>query len=240
MSHAPRLAPPVAMVVRWPQSASAAVVKQLEQCVIDGGLAATWAMETPVQAQGIRLPAKANSQTEIAMLTTASRTSDTLCEAVMAGIAEFESAGLSVETLQIAGKLPRDNFSRRLCQVGIRAVVGSGIAGGSSAVTALPFGIWQYSPHLTAPKKRRWFQLFSRRQAEIFETASTRLAVAAVDLGMVPSTSGRAWRAVEALLEQLCEAQDAGAARITTVAQVTAEFTDAASPRPQRSILRAA
>lgn len=239
MSHAERSLPPVAIVVRWPQSAAAAVAQQLHQCLIDGGLAATWAMESPQQAAMLTRRTTTTPATESAVLV-ASSGRDGLSEAISASIAVFQVAGMAVETVQISGKLPRDGFARRLCQAGIRSVVGSAIAGKSTVAGALPFGVWQFSPHLSAPSKRRWFQVFTRAKADVFVHPATPLAVAAIDLGAVDSTNCRAWREVEELLEQLCEAQDSGEARVTTIAQVAAELSEAAAPRPQRSILRAA
>ncbi|RIK79409.1 MAG: hypothetical protein DCC67_10575 [Planctomycetota bacterium] len=239
MLHAERPLPPVAIVVRWPRSAPAAVAEQMHQCLTDGGLAATWAMESPEQAALLECRGGRAPEMEAAILAV-SAGGDGLNEAIGASIDVFQAAGMAVETIQVSGKLPRDSFARRLCQAGIRAVVGSAITAKTTVAGALPFGVWQFSPHWAAPARRRWFQFFSRRNPALLENSSTSLAVAAIDLGAVDSIHGRAWRQVEELLEQLCEAQDTGIARIATVAQLAAELTAAATSRPQRSILRAA
>ncbi|MCC6492471.1 MAG: hypothetical protein IT424_05565 [Pirellulales bacterium] len=239
MTTASHSLPPVAIVVRWPQRAVPAVAQLLHQCLVDGGMAATWAMESPVQAGMLAPLGTGAASAEAALLSAAPGRRGDPCEAIAASLKTFYAAGLKVQTVNFAGKLARDNVGRRLHQAGVRAVVAGTTRAAQSAVGALPFGVWRFVPHLTAPITRRWWQLFKRPRRDLFGPHAA-IAVAMFDLGSIHSISGRPWREVEHLLAHICEAQDNGVARIATVAQIARELSAQAAPRPQRSILRAA
>jgi hypothetical protein len=160
-----------------------------------------------------------------------------MAETIGRDLAKFERAGQEVVAIQIDRSVGRGSIERRLCQSGVRAVIAASTSGKSSIVRPLPFGVWEFGPHVTAPASR-WLPILGHKASDLASIEST--AVANIDLKKLIATNSRGWHSVERLIDQAAESSALGAMRIMTVAEVAAELSELTATRPQRSILRAA
>lgn len=230
-----RSAPPVCLVIRWPQgvlpsSGPAALLRRL----VEARLPATWAVESAEHAK--LLAAAGGSLSETALLLSQQEAS-TAVDAIADGLHRFGVAGYEVTTLCADAELPRGQVERQLAQFGVRAIVSPSASG--AAARPLPFGLWQVAPQATLPARRRWF----RRSGGVpqgFFSGAAGPAVAAIDLGAIGSPDSRGWRELEQAIVEATAANDLGTVRVVTIADLTAELTRQTGAKPQRSILRAA
>jgi hypothetical protein len=238
MPNARPAAPPFAIVVRWPQSVPAATAERLRRHLFEAGLAATWAIEAPDQAEALAAASGCRGEVEAALLLTSPL--EGLAEAIERGIERFNTACQSVDAIHVGRTLPRGHFERRLCQAGIRGIISAPVSAMSSSVRPLPFGVWEFGPHLTAPTATSWpWQRLCRRSI-LAEAAAHSPAMAHIDLERAASTKSRGWREVERLVQQASDLCCTRALRAVTISQLAAELSAASAARPQRSILRMA
>lgn len=233
-----RTAPPVALIVLWPNIvAEGPAIQQLVRRLSERRVSATWAIEEPSQAAAVRSSNHRGQPIELALLI-----ADVLnpIESLDRGLTRFRAAGEEISAVHSSVELPRGSVERRLRQAGVRAIVGPPIRGESSTVTTLPFGLWRFEPHISAPAPRRWFGLFGRATGEVSNLVGASPAVAVIDLACAGATGSRNWRAIELLVDQAAEASARGKARIETIATIAAELSETIVARPQRSILRMA
>jgi hypothetical protein len=231
---------PISLVIRWPKSISASPLpQQLMRRLLKSRLAVTWAIEEPAQAAALASQSGSMNLLESA-LTVPDSSPATVAEAIEQGIRRFNAADNAIAAVQLGAGLPRGAFERRLRQAGVRALVVSASAGNATVVRPLPFGIWEFRPHLSAPKTRNWLSIVGASARRLADSMGSSLTVASIDLARVSSASSRSWREVEQLLDQAAEAAHNGHTRIVTIADMTAELSDLHAARPQRSILRIA
>jgi hypothetical protein len=233
-----RAVPPVALIVLWPNSvAEGPIVQQLVRRLSERRLSATWAVEEPTQVASLRSANHKGQPIDLALLIA---DASGLIEAIDRGLMRFRAAGEEITAVYVGAELPRGSAERRLRQAGVRAVVGRTIRGEASTVRALPFGLWEFGPHMSAPAPRRWLGLFGRATNDISNLDGTSPAVASIDLTRAASTDSRNWRTIEQLVDQAAEASTRGTARIETIARIAAELSETIAASPQRSILRMA
>lgn len=234
----PRTVPPVALIVLWPNSvAEGAMVQQLVRQLLERRISATWAVEEPTQVATLRSANHKGQPIELALLIA---DASNPIESVDRGLTRFRAAGEEITAVHVGVDLPRGSAERRLRQAGVCAIVGPLVRGDSSTVTALPFGLWRFGPHISAPAPRRWFGLFGRATCSLSNLAGAAPVVATIDLARAGSTGSGPWRAVEQLIDHAAEASARGTARIETIATIAAELSETIAARPQRSILRMA
>ena len=161
-------------------------------------------------------------------------------DAVYEGLDRFDAAGLAAAAVHVAASLPRAAVERRLRQSGVRAIIINNAAGKSTSIRPLPFGVWEFQPHVSAPKRRRWLSGLIRHSRELLDAEDASPSAASIDLARVGSLNSRSWRDVQHLLDQTAEACRAGLARAATIADLAAELADHSAARPQRSILKIA
>lgn len=230
-----RTAPPVCLVIRWPQGLQPANgPAPLLRRLAEARFPATWAVENAEHANALN--AVGVRVTETALLLSRV-TVATAVDAIADGLHRFSSSGHEVATVYADAELPRGQVERQLAQFGVRTIV-SGSAS-DAAPRPLPFGLWQVTPHATLPSQRRWL----RRMGGVpqgFFSAAAGPAIATVDLGMIGAPESRGWKEFERALGEATAAHDQGAIRAVTIAELTAELTRQSAVRPQRSILRAA
>lgn len=233
-----RTPPPVALIVLWPKSvAEGSGAEQLLGRLADRRLCSTWAVEEPSQAQSIRSTRLKMASIEVAMMVA---DGSSPVQSIERGLERFHAAGEAIAAVHVNAELPRGSVERRLCQAGVRAVVGPAIRGESSTVRALPFGLWAFGPHLIAPAARRWFGLFNRPTRNISQLTGSAPALACIDLARAGSMGARGWRAIEQFIEQAAEASARGSVRVVSITSIAAELSETTASRPQRSILRMA
>lgn len=233
-----RIAPPVALIVLWPKSVTAgSVAQQLVRRLSERRICSTWAVEEPSQAQMLRSLTVKAQPVELALMVT---DRSNAIASIEGGLDRFAAAGEAVVAVHAGVELPRGSVERRLCQAGVRAVIRRTIRGESSTVRAMPFGLWEFGPHMSAPTSRRWLGLFGRATSGISELVDDSPALACIDLARASSMGSRGGRAVEQLVEQAAEASARNSARIVTIANLAAELSETTASRPQRSILRMA
>ena len=231
-----RAVPAVSLVVLWPKKVAAgAVVEQLLERLSERRLSSTWAIEEPAQAAVLY----SSGTTQTIDLALSINSAADPVEEVERGLGRFSVAGKSVVAIQAGAALPRGSVERRLCQSGVRAVVGPSIRASASIIRPLPFGLWELAGHIKAPAPSR-LNLFGRRPRDLFPSADQSPSIASIDLGRVGSTASRAWQAVERLVDEAAEACAHGNSRNMSIAEIVAELSDSAAARPQRSILRLA
>jgi hypothetical protein len=235
MSSTPRNAPPVCLVIRWSNHVAAdAGPARLLRRLIEARLPATWAIEQPAQSAHL---AAAPQLVEHALLLP--QVDANLSDALADGLHRFSVAGHDVATLAVAGQPPRGQSERQLAQLGVRAIVTESNASGSGSIRPLPFGLWQATPHGTLPSRRRWLRRVGGVPQELVAGAAGP-AVVTADAAELIRQGARAWSELELAIDQLETANERSAIRIATVADLAAELTRQAAPKPQRSILRAA
>jgi hypothetical protein len=236
MPHADRTVPPVSLVVRWPNSVPVAVADQLARRLSDARLASTWAIEEPTQAAVLAGRSHGSAAPASALMVAAGNPA----AAIEAGIAKFQKAGIPLEGIQIDGALTRGSVERRLCQAGVRAIVTGPRHGKASLVRPLPFGVWELGPHVVVPPRRKLFGLLSGSPQQISSASEPSPAIASIDMARIGGSQPGNWRAVDRLISDAAASAASGAARIVSIAEIAAELSEVAAPRPQRSILRAA
>jgi hypothetical protein len=212
------------------------VVEQLLHRLSERRLSSTWAIEEPAQAATVLCAPRKAPAIDLALSINSAADP---AEEVELGLGRFSLAGVPVAAIQTGAALPRGSVERRLCQSGVRAVVGPSIRGNASIIRPLPFGLWGLAAHLNAPEPSR-FHLLRRTRRNYFPSVDQLPSIASIDLARVGSPASRAWRAVERLVHQVSDASAAGNSRILTIAEIVAELSDSAAARPQRSILRMA
>jgi hypothetical protein len=224
------------LVVLWPKKVAAgSIVEQLLERLSERRLSSTWAIEEPAQAAVLYSP----GETPTVDLALGINSAADPADEVERGLGRFSAAGKSVVAIQAGAPLPRGSVERRLCQSGVRAVVGPATRGKASIVRPLPFGLWELVAHIKAPAPSR-LNLFGRRPRDLFPAAGQSPSIASIDLARVGSTASRAWLEVERLVDEAAEACAHGGARNMSIAAIVAELSDSAATRPQRSILRMA
>ncbi len=234
----PRTVPPVALIVLWPNSlAEGPIVQQLVRRLSERRISATWAVEEPTQVASLRSANHWGKPIDLALLVI---DSSSAIESIDRGLTRFRAAGEEITAVHVGAELPRGSAERRLRQAGVCAIVGPSVRGESSTVTALPFGLWKFGPHISAPATRRWFGLLGRATGNISNLVGASPAVASIDLAGAGSTGSSNWRAIEQLIDQAAEASTRGKARIETIATIAGELSETIAARPQRSILRMA
>ena len=234
----PRTVPPVALIVLWPNSvAEGPIVQQLVRRLSERRISATWAVEEPTQVASLRSANHKGQPIDLALLIA---DASNPIESTDRGLTRFRAAGEEITAVKIGAELPRGSAERRLRQAGVCAIVGPPVRGESSTVTALPFGLWKFGPHISAPAPRRWFDLLGRATSSISKLVGAAPAVACIDLARAGSGGSRGWRTIEQLVEQAAEASARGSVRIETIASIAAELSETVTARPQRSILRMA
>jgi hypothetical protein len=234
MPSAHRAVPSVSLVVSWPESVPGTCAGQLAQRLAQAKVSSTWAVEEPAQAASLQLDSRRTVNAEVALMVSGAAN---VAEAIDRGLDKFERAGQEVVAVQVNRSISRGHIERRLCQSGVRAVIAAPRPGKSSIVRPLPFGVWEFGPHVTAPASR-WLPVLGRKGSDLTSIEST--AVANIDMKKLAATSARGWSAVERLIDQAAEFSALGTTRIMTVAEVAAELSELTAARPQRSILRAA
>jgi hypothetical protein len=237
MPAADRDVSPISIVISWPRGVPAGPARQLLHGLAEARLASTWAIEEPAQAGSLKPSLHSKNGVETAALITAT-SKDKLGEALEGCLGKFNSAGPPISTIQLDASLPRGNFERLLRPAGVRAVVTTAAAGGTSSMRPLPFGIWEFVPQLTVPRTGLWSSLFSAKKTLMPLLGAP--VVASIDLGRVGSASSRGWHKVERLVQQAAAACREGAARNLTIAELAAKLSGKTQARPQRSILRMA
>jgi hypothetical protein len=161
-------------------------------------------------------------------------------DAVYDGLDRFDAAGLAAAAVHVGANLPRATVERRLRQSGVRAIIINNAAGKSTTIRPLPFGIWEFQPHLSAPKRRHWLSRIIGNARWLMDAEDASPSAAGIDLARVGSLNSRSWRDVEQLVDQTAKACRAGFARAATIADLAAELADHSAARPQRSILKTA
>jgi hypothetical protein len=122
----------------------------------------------------------------------------------------------------------------------VRAIIVNNASGKSMTIRPLPFGVWEFQPHLSAPKRRGWLSGLIRNPRGIIDVEDASPLAASIDLMRVGAVNSRSWRDVKQFVDQTAEACHAGLARAATIADLAAELADHSAARPQRSILRIA
>jgi hypothetical protein len=213
------------------------MVQQLVRRLSDRRLSATWAVEEPAQVASLRSANHRGQPIDLALLIS---DASSPIESIDRGLTRFRAAGEEITAIHVGAELPRGSAERRLRQAGVQAIVGPSVRGESSTITALPFGLWKFGPHISAPAPRCWFGLLGRPTGNISDLVGAAPAVACIDLARAGSVGSRGWRAIEQLVEQAAEASARGSVRIETIASIAAELSETVAARPQRSILRMA
>lgn len=225
----------VAVIVRWPVQAPAAVAVQVQRLLSEKRLAATWSIERASQI--VPLSSRTTEPFEVAVLVDRTVKTEQLGDEVARRLDDFAAANLSTATVHLERLAERGAAERSLRQLGIALIVADRAAPRTAA--PLPFGLWQLAPASTAPASR-WLGLFPRPVKSLLERAVTAPAVACIDVGRLAKGGSQPWRSVEQLLTEAADACRRGDALATTLAEIAAQFTRSAAPKPQRSILRAA
>jgi hypothetical protein len=232
-----RTAPPVALIVQWPNSVAEPAAQHLARRLADCKLSATWAVEEPTQIASLRAANHTGRPIDLALLISGV---GEVVEAIDRGLTRFRVAGEELASVSVAAELPRGVAERRLRQAGVRAVVGPSIRSERSIVTALPFGLWNFAPHIVAPTPRRWFGLFGRASGGISKLVGSTPALAAIDMARAGAPGSHGWSAIERLIDETAEASARGSVVLTSIADIAAELSDSTAARPQRSILKMA
>jgi hypothetical protein len=236
MPSAERPVPPISIIVSWRKTVPATLAQRLFDKLLDAGLSATWAIESPAQVESLKAPRRAGVVVEAALL--APPDTGDLGKSLEQDLASFRRANQPIAAIKAGISLPRGAYERQLCQAGAKAIVSSPVAGRSSAVRPLPLGIWEFRPHICAPTARHWLRPFGRRASCLVDAAAPSPALASIDLSEIGSS--RHWRDVERLVHGAAASCQRGAARSLTVAELAGELSEATAVRPQRSILRMA
>jgi hypothetical protein len=232
--------PLISLVVRWPKQIPAEPLpKQLLRQLSESRLAATWAIETPAQAYSLMARGIDGNLIEAAVMVADSEPTR-VHEAVYEGLNRFDAAGLAAAAIQVGASLPRASVERLLRQSGVRAIIISNPAARVTTIRPLPFGVWEFQPHLSVPNRRRWLSALIRNSRGLTVAEDASPSAASIDLGRVGSLNSRSWRDVEQLVDQAAEACHGGFARAATIAELAAELADHSAARPQRSILKIA
>jgi hypothetical protein len=240
MPKVDRPLPPISLVICWPKQIPAEPLpKQLLRQFSEGRLAATWAIEAPSQAYSLMARGTDGNLIEAAVMVAITEPARA-AEAVYEGLGRFDAAGLAAAAVQVGASLPRASVERRLRQSGVRAIIVNNAAGKSTCIRPLPFGVWEFQPHLSAPRRRRWLSGLMRNSRRFIDGEDASPLAAIIDLARVGSLNSRSWREVEELVDQTAEACHAGFARAATIADLAAEMADYSAARPQRSILKIA
>jgi hypothetical protein len=224
----------VAVVVRWPAHAANSVAVQVHRFLAEKRLTATWAVERAKQID--ELPGR--ERPDVAVLIGRDAAAPAIGDDAASRLEELAAAGLATAVVQLPKPAERGQFERRLKQLGVALVVSD--AGAAGTVHPLPFGLWQLTPAAVAPAARRWFGLLPGKVRSALPRPTTAPAVASIDVGRLAKGGSPHWRPVERLLDEVAAAISTGAARETSLAEIAARLTRAATARPQRSILRAA
>ncbi|HYO26397.1 MAG TPA: hypothetical protein VEQ85_15760 [Lacipirellulaceae bacterium] len=225
-------------VVKWPLAMAAAAARELARRLQAHQTPATWSVDQASQV-GERAAWSGRRDVDAALLLAAGTAADEQSAAAELGrrLELLRSAGTPVHLVHGNAAMTAGHWPRTLRAMGVHGVVVDGEARGSAR--ALPFGVWQFAAHSSVPRRRRWFDLVRRGRALIAATAAGP-AVVTIDLARLGAVAGREWRQVDAALAEAADARNSGTVALATLGQVTAQFTHAGAPRPQRSILRAA
>jgi hypothetical protein len=151
---------------------------------------------------------------------------------------DFAASGHDISGIEVTGNLPRGSFERQLCQAGVRAVICRPRKGKSSIARPLPFGIWEFTPHVALPVRRRWLSFASTHRS--LQGEHSQSALATIDLKRVATSETRAFQEIEQYIDCVAGLCAAGRMRNATIGELAAEYSQQAMGRPQRSILRVA
>jgi hypothetical protein len=235
MPSAYRAVPSLSLVVSWPGDVSGACAEQLAQRLAEARIGSTWAVEDPAQAASLKRYSQTAADFQWAFMVSQA---GNIAEAVDRGLKIFERARQEVAAIQVDRGVGRGSIERRLRQSGVRVVIAAASRGRSTILRPLPFGVWEFSPQLTAPGARRWLPSRTRQKAYLLSGNSH--AIASIDLAKLAAARSRGWQSIERLIDQAAAAAGHGTARLMQIAEVVAELSALTATRPQRSILRAA
>jgi hypothetical protein len=233
-----------ALVIKWPQAIATAAPGEVARRLSAGRVPATWSVEHARQVEMLKSWGAAGDDGDAILLASSRDQSALQAGDSMAGhlvakcLQSLRAQGLRVEAIHGGADMVDGSWPRTLRAMGVRGIVieGAAVAG---VARALPFGLWQFTPLATAPRVRRWTNLF-RRQPTLFDGGLGRPALVTIDLARVGEPGSSAWREMEAALGKAAEARSAGSIALVTIGELIDQFSQAATPRPQRSILRAA
>lgn len=233
-----RAVTPVCLVIRWSKSVTAASGPALLlRRLVEDHLPATWGVETREQTELFAAVSSTFVETAIWLPKVKA---PTVGDAIADGLHRLSTADREVTTLCIDGELPRGQIERQLAQQGVRAIVTSAPAPQESPnIRPLPFGIAQLSPTGTLPSQRRWFRRVGGVPQDFFAVIAGPTIVS-IDAGRVGEPESPTWKELEKAIDQAATACDRGRIRLTTIADLSLELAEKSSPKPQRSILRAA
>ena len=227
-------APSISIVVRWAPTTASSLAKQLAQNLAEAGIRSTWAVVEPAQAQSL-LTESARRNVEVALSVEGFPADFGL---IRQRIGDFAAHGHDIRGMEVSGTLPRGSFERQLCQAGVRAVICRPRKGKSSIARPLPFGVWEFTPHIALPVRRRWLSFTSAHRS--LQGEHSQSAFAMIDLMRVATNEARALREIDQYLDCVAGLCAAGRMRMATIGDLAAEYSQQATGRPQRSILRAA
>jgi hypothetical protein len=237
--------PLLALVVKWPaEVTNEMVIRQVIRRLVDAGLPATWSVEDAAQAESLHFWGAMQQGGDAALLVEADALTSTRGHQAAAWgrrvsnrLKQIRSVGVGAETMHAGAAVAKTLNPQSLSSAGISAVVAD-IAG--PAVRPLPLGMWQFTPRITLPVERRWWQLFHRSVQLIQGEPSQLPTVATIDLSRLAAIGPRAWQACDVELASVADANKRGALAIGAVAEIAASLAEARAAKPQRSILRAA
>ena len=229
----PVAAPTISILVRWVKSDSASLAEQFARTLSKAGIRATWAVAGPAQAQALRAKVGVKPGCEIAVFIDDSPVD---AAAMSRRLQSFDAADQDVAAIEVASHLPRGSFERQLCQSGVRAIISRDRGGKAAMARPLPFGVWAFTPQIVLPARRGWLSFFSGRKRLLTPQENTP-SLAVIDLSRV--VAKHVHRMDEYVAEVAALAAN-GKARIASIGELTAEYSQQTAARPQRSILRAA
>ncbi len=234
--------PRAALVIKWPQAASPAAARETARRLAAGRTPATWSLDQASQVQSLASWGALRDMSEAALIVPTATGATTASDNAAAGevsrrLELLRFAGVNVDLVHGGAELSQNHWPRTLRALGIHGVVVD--AAPAASARALPFGVWLFTPDAIVPRVRRWTDWLSRRQP-LFAGKKATPVMATIDLARVGAPGSRSWREMELAVEQAAEARSAGTITLAPMGELTAQFVQSGTARPQRSILRAA
>jgi hypothetical protein len=232
--------PQISLIVVWPLSVPAPAARQATRRLVEARVRCTWALDQASQVESLASWGAIRAGADAALR--AADGQELLGDGGSGELARrleiVRATGLRVDVVLAGAAMAAGQWPRMLRALGVHGLVVDGVRP-EGVTRALPFGVWQFSPHSAAPRARGWAS-WLRGRRPLLAPAAKGPSVITLDLARVGAAGSRAWRDVESTIEEVLVAITRGAATPATVSELAAQLTQANSPRPQRSILRTA
>ncbi len=231
-----------AVIVQWPHRVPLAAAREMSRRLVDQRIPATWSVDQISQIEALASWGAVRSGADAALLldapTSESQDERTAGHELARRLVLLRSTGMSVEIIQARPDMVGGSWPRTLRAQGVLGVV-VGAGRDTMPARALPFGVWQFTPHATVPRMARWTDML-RRRPPLLAAASKSPALVNIDLAQAGMPESQPWRQAELAIDQIIQAANDGLAKLETLGQITSRLSQANAARPQRSILRAA